>query len=223
MPLTEHLVELRRRLIVSLLILAAGSAAVFHFSGEFLNWLARPVGSLIFVAPTEAFYTRLRLAVYGGFLLTLPLILHQVWLFTARAIEPRWRKMFLSMLPLSYGLFLLGSALCLYLVVPTAMKFLLSYGSEGVEPMITLGAYLDFVTGLSLSFGFVFQLPLVFYSLNRMGILQRSRLVKLRRHIYLLCFLSSAFLTPGPDVVTQLCLALPALVLFELSLLAMKR
>src|SRR3989338_1260281 len=75
MPLTEHLVELRRRLIVSLLILAAGSAAVFHFSGEFLNWLARPVGSLIFVGPTEAFYTRLRLAVYGGFFLAPPPVL----------------------------------------------------------------------------------------------------------------------------------------------------
>lgn len=223
MPFADHLVELRRRLIVSLVILAAGSAAAYHFSGYFLGWLARPVGALVFVAPTEAFYTRLRLAVYGGFVLTLPLLLHQAWLFTARALDRRWRRLLLSMIPASYGLFLLGSSICLFLVVPAAMKFLLSYGSEGVKPMITLSSYLDFVTGLSLSFGAVFQLPLVLYGLNRMGILERSRLVEFRRHIYLLCFFGAALLTPGPDVVSQLCLALPALALFELTMLAMKR
>ena len=89
--------------------------------------------------------------------------------------------------------------------------------------MITLAAYLDFVTGLALAFGAVFQLPLVLYALNRMGIVERRALSGLRRQAWLLCFLGAAFLTPGPDIVTQLSLAIPAVLLFELTLLAMRR
>ena len=111
MPLIEHLAELRKRLIQALLILAAGSAVVFHYSTEFLNWLALPVGQLVFVAPTEAFYTRLRVAVFGGFALTLPLLLHQTWLFTARALEAKWRGLLLRLLPLSYAMFVMGAGL----------------------------------------------------------------------------------------------------------------
>ena len=223
MPFTEHLVELRRRLIASLLILGAAAAVTFHYSGSFLSWLARPVGHLIFLAPTEAFYTRLKVALYGGFILGLPLILHQAWLFVGRAIDRRWRRMLLAMLPVAYGLFMLGVAICLFIVVPAAMKFLLSYGSDDIRPQMTLSAYLEFVAGLSLAFGAVFQTPLVLYGLNRMGIVQRAALTEYRRHIYLLCFIASAFLTPGPDVVSQISLAVPAIVLFELTLLAMSR
>ena len=96
MPFTEHLIELRQRLINSLIILACGSAVMFYFSGELLNWIARPVGQLVFIAPAEAFHTRIKLATYGGFLLTLPLLLHQVWLFVARAFDQRWRRRLLT-------------------------------------------------------------------------------------------------------------------------------
>lgn len=222
-PLVEHLAELRRRLIVSLLILCAASAFVFQRSGDLLTWLSGPVGGLIFVAPTEAFYTRLRVAVFGGFLLSLPLLLHQVYLFIARALEARWRRLILTLLPLSYGLFLLGAALSLWVVVPAAMRFLLSYGSEGVKPLMSLGAYLEFVTGLCLAFGTVFQLPLVLYALNRMGVVSRQTLAAWRGPMWLACFALSALLTPGPDVVSQIALAVPAVLLFELSLLAMSR
>ena len=223
MPLVEHLVELRRRLIASLLILGTGTLLTYRYSGLLLSWITRPAGSVVFTAPTEAFYTRLKLALYGGFVLTLPLILHQAWLFTARAISRRWRRTLLAMVPLSYLLFLFGASLCVFVVVPAAMRFLLSYGSEGVKPLMTLGAYLEFVTGLSLAFGAVFQLPLVLYALNRMGILQSRQLREYRRHIYLLCFIAAAFLTPGPDVVSQISLAVPAILLFEITLAAMAR
>jgi sec-independent protein translocase protein TatC len=223
MPLVAHLAELRTRLIQSLLILALGSAIAFHYSGAFLSWLARPVGQLVFIAPTEAFYTRLQVAVFGGFVMTLPLLLHQAWLFTARAIDARWRLLLLRLLPLSYGMFLLGACLCLFAVVPAAMRFLLAYGSEGVRPMLTLGAYLDFVSGLTLAFGAVFQMPLILYALNRTGVLALSTLAGLRPHAWFACFVGAAFLTPGPDIVTQLSLAVPAVILFELTLLAMRR
>lgn len=220
-PLVEHIVELRQRLINSLLYLAAGSAVGFHYSAPLLSWLAKPAGQLVFIAPTEAFYTRLKAGVFGGLLLTLPLILHQVWLFVGRALAPRFRRLVLRMVPISYGLFLLGAALAVFVVVPAAMKFLLSYGSDGIRPMITLGAYLEFVTGLSLAFGAMFQTPLVLFTLNRMGMVSRRALREKWRHVWLLAFVLSALLTPGPDLISQLCLALPTIVLFEITLLAL--
>ena len=220
MPFTQHLVELRERIIWSLVILLVGAGAAFRFSEPFLNWLAKPVGQLVFIAPAEAFHTRFKLAFYGGFLLTLPLLLHQVWLFVARAFSKQWRLRLLTMLPLSYGLFMGGVALCLYLVVPAAVKFFLSYASEGVRPLITLSAYLSFVTTLSLAFGVVFQFPLVLYTLNWMGILDKKALLPHRRLVYFISFVIPAFFTP--DIVGQCSLAGCTIVLFELSLLAMR-
>ena len=219
LPLMEHLLELRRRLIVSLLLVACGAAVSFYYSGVLLSWLARPVGGLVFISPMEAFHTRMKLALYGGFFLSLPLLLHQVWLFTARALEPRWRRGLLMMAPLSYVLFMGGAAFCLTAVVPAAMRFLLSFGSEGVKPLMSLGAYVSFVTTLTLAFGAIFQFPLVLYLLDWMGILKKSQLTPRRRLVYLATFIVPAFFTP--DVVGQISLALCMIALFELSLLAM--
>jgi sec-independent protein translocase protein TatC len=221
MPLLEHLVELRRRLLVSLLLLGVGTAIMLHFSGPLLSWLTRPVGALVFTVPTEAFYTRLKVALYGGFLLTLPLLLHQAWLFMARAFDKRLRRMLLGLVCASYFLFLLGAGICFFFVVPTALRFLLSYGSGELRPLLTLSAYLEFVIGLSLAFGIVFELPLILYAANRLGMLERGTLISMRRPVYLLCFVAAAFLTPGPDLISQISLAIPAIVLFEISLLTM--
>src|SRR6185369_11964857 len=100
MPFTEHLVELRSRIIASLLIWGAGSVLAFFFCDRLLDLLARPVGNLVFTAPAEAFHAYVRLSLYGGFLLTLPLLLHQVWLFVARALPAVWRRRLLTLVPL---------------------------------------------------------------------------------------------------------------------------
>ncbi|MBI4374924.1 MAG: twin-arginine translocase subunit TatC [Elusimicrobia bacterium] len=221
MPLVEHLAELRRRLIVSLILLAAAAAFAFGFSASLLSWLSVPAGGLVFVAPTEALYTRLRVAVYAGFLLALPLILHQAWLFVARALEPIWRRSLAQLLPFSYLLFILGTVLALGLVAPAAMGFLISAGPEGVRPMISVGAYLDFLIGLSLAFGMLFQLPVVMLALNRAGALSRRKVSGLRRPIYLGLIAAAALLTPGPDVFSQVALSLPSIALFEMTLLFM--
>lgn len=220
MPFAAHLVELRQRLIWSLTILVAGAALVFQFLEKFLNWLARPVGQLVFIAPAEAFHARYKLAFYGGFLLTLPLLLHQLWLFVARALSREWRTRLLRMVPLSYGLFMAGVLLCLYLVVPAAMRFFMSYGSEGVRPLISLDAYLSFVTTMSLAFGAVFQFPVALYILNWMGVLDKQALRPQRRLVYFLSFIVSAFLTS--DLVGQFSLASCTIMLFELTMLAMR-
>jgi sec-independent protein translocase protein TatC len=221
MPFSAHLIELRERVIWSLAIVGAGALVAYQFSGEILSFLAKPAGQLVFIAPAEAFETRMKIGFYGGFVLTLPLVLHQVWLFVARALDASWRRTILSMLPAAYGLFLLGAGLCLWLVVPAAMRFFYSFGTDGVKPLISLGAYLSFVTTMSLAFGATFQLPLVLVILNRLGVVDRETLAERRRPMYFAAFVFSALL--GPDVFTQFCLALSIALLFEIALLAMRR
>ncbi|MBI5629494.1 MAG: twin-arginine translocase subunit TatC [Elusimicrobia bacterium] len=223
MPLAEHLIELRERLILCLLAWGVAAAAVYRYSGAALSWLVRPAGTLVFLAPTEAFMTRLKVGCYGGFMLAFPFIFSQAWLFVARAFDKNWRRKLVPILPASFFLFLLGSGLCLTVVVPAAMRFLLAYGTENLKPLLSLGAYLDFALGLALSFGLAFQLPLVLYLLNQAGLVSRTQLASWRRPAYFLCFVSAAFLTPGPDVISQASLALPAALLYELSLLLMRR
>ena len=223
MSLVEHLAELRSRLIAALSATAAGTVVAWAWSGEFLSWLARPAGGLVFLAPTEAFFTRFKVAMFGGFLLALPIVLHQVWAFTARALGPRMRKMVSLILPVSYVLFVAGVLLAVLFVVPNAMRFLIAYGSPDVRPLLSVAAYVEFVATLALAFGAVFQLPLVLLLLDRLGIVTRSGLAAKRRVVYFAGFVAAAMLTPGPDVISQLALAVPIALLFELSLLAMRR
>lgn len=221
-PLVEHLEELRQRLIWSLASVALGTAAVWSRAGEVLSLLARPVGGLIFTAPTEAFFTRLKVAMFGGLLLALPVVLYQAWAFVARALGRGLRRAVSRILPVSYVLFLAGAALSIRVVVPAAMRFLISYGGDGVAPMLAVGAYMDFVVSLSLAFGVVFQVPLALVLLNRAGVIERATLAAGRRYAWLGAFVAAAMLTPGPDVISQVALGVPLLLLFELSLLFMR-
>ncbi|MFA6004065.1 MAG: twin-arginine translocase subunit TatC [Elusimicrobiota bacterium] len=216
--LVSHLIELRRRLIFIFLYLLLGTALCYRWSGDLLSGLARNAGGVIFTYPTEAFMVRLKVALWVGALAALPLMLHQVWLFVARALPPELRRSGKFVVPASYLLFLAGAAAALLLVVPAAMRVLLAFGSDDIRPLMTLSGYLDFVTGMTLAFGGVFQLPVALYLLNRMGWVSRRALAQRRRYAYLLIFIAAALLTPGPDMFTQLALALPAGVVFELTL-----
>ena len=221
MSFVEHLGELRQRLIWCVGFLIAGAALVYSWSEEFMKRLAKPVGELVFVQPMEAFDTRFKVAFYGGFLLALPLILHQIWLFVARAVGPNARRMVLRLLPLSYALFLAGAAMCFFVVVPPATAFFLSFGTANIKPFISLGAYLDLVVRMTLSFGAAFQLPLVMFGLNRIGLISRSQLAAVRRPFYFVSFIVGAVFT-SPEVFTQLCLAFPLIILFEVAVLVMR-
>jgi len=221
-PLTAHLVELRRRLIFCLAYWGAGTVLCYGWSGRLLTWLARSAGGVVFTLPTEAFMVRLKAAAFTGLLAALPLILHQAWLFVARAFSPGLRRLALGLAAASYLLFALGAAIAMFVVVPSAMRFLLAFGSEEIRPLMTLSGYLGFVTGLALAFGAVFQMPIVMVLLNRMGIVSRRTLRSRWRFVYLGAFIVAGVLTPAPDAFSQIALAVPTILIFELTLLALR-
>jgi len=128
----------------------------------------------------------------------------------------------LVILPVSYFLFLSGVSLAVFFVIPNAVRFLMAYGSDQVQPLFAVGAYLEFVTMLALAFGLVFQIPLVLLFLHRAGIVSYEMLASKRRYIYFAGVVMAALLTPGPDVISQIALAIPTVFLFEVTLMIMR-
>lgn len=222
MSFVGHLEELRKRLLICLVALCAASVACYWYCDAFISFLTRPVGSLVFLAPAEAFLSRLKIAFFAGFLISAPVILYQAWHFVVLALTDKERKALFWILPCSYLLFIAGCALCLFAVQPAAIQFLLAYGSDDLRPLLTVSAYLKFTVSLALAFGLLFQLPLVLFFLHWMNIVSLERLNAWRRTVYLASFIVAALLTPGPDIFSQILLALPTLALYEVSLFAMR-
>ncbi|MBI4051989.1 MAG: twin-arginine translocase subunit TatC [Elusimicrobia bacterium] len=218
LTLVEHLEELRKRLFVCVVSILICSVFAYHYSEFIFHRLAQPVGSLVFLAPAEAFLTRLKIALWVGFFISIPVVLFETWRFVVQGLTEREKKALFWILPSSYVLFSLGAVLALGVVVPAAMRFLMAYGSEDLRPFLTASAYIRFVLFLTLSFGFLFQLPLVLFFLNWLGIVTPFQLGSYRRMIYLGSFVVAAVLTPGPDIFSQVLLAVPTIFLYEISL-----
>lgn len=219
LTLVEHLNELRWRLIVSLIAIALGAIPGYLFSDEIFSALARPVGKLVFLSPTEALMAKIKLSFFGGLFLALPVVLYQVWAFISSGLHLKEKRYILIYLPSSILLFLAGAGFCYLLVLPLGVKLLLSYGGESLVPMISIRAYLSFVMMLLISFGTIFVLPLAILFLTRIGLIKPGLLTKNRRYAILLIFILAAVITPTVDIVTQLFLAVPLFLLYELSII----
>lgn len=222
-PVTDHLEELRRRIIACLVTCLLSTAVAWIFVDDALNWLAQPVGTFVFTTPAEAFFVRLRLALGMGVLMAFPIILYQVWRFVEVALEVRERALVKSILPASCALFYVGMVIALFGVVPLTARFLLEFGGPNLRPMISLKAYLSFVFWMIVGFGLFFQLPLAIVSLSRAGIVNPWKLTLYRKHVILGIVVVAALLTPGPDIISQLMLAVPSWLLFEISLVIARR
>ncbi len=221
MTLIEHLTELRARLIRSFLAIGIGFIITYSFSLKIFDVLKRPIGKLVFLSPTEAFFTRLKVSFFAGFLLALPYILWEIWGFIAIALKRHERKYTVIFIISALVFFVLGGSFGFFVILPLGLKFLLGYGLPGVNPMISVGKYTSFVIGVILVFGTVFEMPLFFLFLAKLGIITPKFMSKNRPYIVLIIFILAALLTP-PDVVTQVLLALPMLLLYELSLIIVK-
>jgi sec-independent protein translocase protein TatC len=228
LPFTEHLEELRKRLIVSFVAVGIGFVLSYGFKEKIFTLLTRPLISamgegdkLIFTSLPEAFFTYLKVALLSGLMLAAPVVIYQFWMFVAPGLYKNERRMLMPIVFLS-SLFFVGGALFGYFVVfPFGFKFLLGFASETIQPLPSMREYLGFSAKLLLAFGAVFELPLVLTFMARMGLVTVDFLKKNRKYAVLLFFAGSAILTP-PDVVTQVMMALPLMVLYEISIFGAK-
>ncbi|NMB16512.1 MAG: twin-arginine translocase subunit TatC [Firmicutes bacterium] len=218
MTLVGHLTELRRRLIIALLAIIGFSIIGYVFSEQIIKVLTVPIGELIFLSPTEAFYTHIRVAIYAGFILALPVVIHQVWRFVLPALNQNERRLLYLLVPLSVLLFFLGLAFSFFIVIPFGMRFFLGFSGPGLRPMLTLDYYISFVITITIPFGILFQLPLVQGFLIRFRLVTVKQLERMRKYVVVGAFVVGALFTP-PDVLSQVFLAVPLILLFELGLI----
>ena len=234
-PLMEHLVELRRRLMWALAAIFAAFLVCFWFAKPIYNLLLWPYRvaagvdapiELIYTAPQEFFFTQVKLALFGAIFIAFPVIATQLYMFVAPGLYRAERKAFLPFLVATPVLFLLGAALVYFAAMPLAMKFFLSMqetGDSGVQILLTarVSEYLSLIMTLMLGFGICFQLPVLLTLLARAGLVTADGLKRYRKHAIIAVFVAAAILTP-PDPISQLALALPTLLLYELSIFAVK-
>jgi len=215
----QHLEELRNRILFSLVLIIICTAGAYSFIRQIMNFIIKSVDKLYFMSPTEAFWVQLKLALFVGLYFALPFIFYQIWKFVELGLRPNEKKYVLFLSIGSFLLFTLGGGFCYFFVVPVAIKFLLSYASETLIPLISVSKYLSFVGCLVFAFGLTFQLPLILMFLARLEIISSATLRRFRRFAILGSFIIGAALTPTPDMVNQTLLALPIIILYELSIL----
>lgn len=210
--------ELRYRILISLAAIAIGTSIAFWKIKPIVAYLAKPVGHLVFLSPTEAFMAYFKLAFFVGLFLASPVILFQIWGFVSSALKEKEQKMFLFFLPFSVILFLCGTAFAFFIVIPLALKFLINFAGPEVLPVISISEYLSFITILTLIFGAVFELPIAIIILSKLGIVTPAFLSKNRKWAILIIFIAAALLTPTPDAFTQMLMAIPMIILYEISI-----
>ncbi|MCR5833413.1 MAG: twin-arginine translocase subunit TatC [Selenomonadaceae bacterium] len=223
MSLTEHLTELRSRVIKSLLAIVVGSCIAYFFLDGITEMLTLPVGKLYYMKPGEAFFTYLKIDIAAGFLIALPIIFYQAWEFFLPALTKNERSVMGVLVPASVLLFFAGLAFSFFLILPAALKFFMGFGaeSETLQAMFSFGNYFDFVIWFLLPFGFVFELPLVIIVLGKLGMLTSEKLGKYRRYVFFMSFVIGAVVT-SPDIITQIAVAIPVVLLYELGYLVVK-
>lgn len=220
MTIVEHLEELRRRLLIAFAALGVGAAIGFAFVDRVLDLLIRQlqVPHVVFFAPAEALFIRIKIALLLGVFIGLPVILYQLWAFVAVGLTGAERRAVRGLLPPSLVLFALGAAFGVFVIMPVGVRVLLGYQTEKVQPMLAVGPALSFLMAFMLAFGFIFQLPIAVVFLVRMGLVSPATLAAGRRYAIVGIAVLSAVLTPGTDVVSQMLMAVPTYALYELSI-----
>ncbi|MDZ4165593.1 MAG: twin-arginine translocase subunit TatC [Smithellaceae bacterium] len=224
LPLIAHLEELKTRLIRAIIALGAGFLICYGLKEQLFAIITRPLvkvlpagAHLIFIAPAEAFVTYLKISFYFGLFISSPYIFLQVWKFISPGLYDHEKKHVVPFVIFATLLFLLGALFCYFFVIPLAFEFFLAFTSEFLKPMFTMKEYLSLSLQLIFLFGLSFELPVFIFFLAKIGLVDASFLSRHRRYAILLIFIIAAILTP-PDVVSQVMMAVPLMVLYEISI-----
>lgn len=217
-PLRDHLQEFRKRLIICLVVVAIAALACYNYVDDIIALLSGPAGKLYFMDPSEVFFTYMEIALYAGILLTLPVLLYEVWAFVAPALWPEERRAVLVILPTAVILFYVGLVFAYYLVIPAAVTFFMGFATQTLQPMFSLESYLSFILALTLPFGFIFELPLIVVFLAKIGLVTGDFLKGKRKILIVIAFIFAAVISPTTDIFTQTMIAVPLIVLYEISL-----
>ena len=222
--LKPHIADLRKRLTISTITVVVMFFACFTFYEPILEWMMAPVKhalpagtSMIAVEIQETFFTAMKVAFFGGFIISLPVIFWQLWLFLAPGLYDHEKKLVVPFVFFATLMFLLGAAFAYYIVVPIGFDFLIAFGNSVVSVLPSIGKYVGFFTKLMIGFGIAFELPVITFFLAKIGIVNDQMLKDFFRYAVVLIFIISAILTP-PDVISQVLMAAPLLILYGVSI-----
>lgn len=220
MSILEHLDELRKRLIICIISIITFSLIAYLKSDEIIIFIKQGVVdiNLIFITPVEGFLVKLKVALFAGVIVSVPIIFWQIILFFSPALYRKEKIIFISIIILGTLLFFIGIYFCFTFILPATMKVLLSFGKESMQPMLSADKYFSFLFILILVTGVIFQLPLFMILLSMLGIIEYKILVKYRKIVLFNIFVLTAVLTPTPDAVTLCLVALPMVLLYEFGL-----
>lgn len=214
-PITFHLEELRRRLIICLAAWLLGSIISYIYAEDIIAVVSAPAGKLYFLNPAEVFFSYLEIATFTGFLGTLPIHCYEFWRFLRPALRGREVTTALWFIPSALLLFYSGSAFAFFWVLPAAIQFFMGFAMVSLQPMFSLSAYLSFFIAFLLPFALGFELPLVLLVLSRLGMVTAAMLKAKRRVFILLAFIFAGVVSPTTDMFTQTCIAIPMIVLYK--------
>ncbi len=228
MSFTEHLEELRYRLVRILIAIGIGFVISYFFSKQLFYFLTLPLlevlpknNTLIFTALPEAFFTYLKISFFAGIFLASPYIFYQIWKFISPGLYQEEKKYVVPFVIVSTIFFITGVSFGYFVVFPFGFKFFISFQNDYIKALPTLKQYLGFSMKLLFAFGVVFEMPVIMYFLAKIKVINSKLLTKNRKYTILLIFIAAAILTP-PDVFTQILMACPLIILYEISIFVVK-
>ncbi|MDX1808073.1 MAG: twin-arginine translocase subunit TatC [Sulfurospirillaceae bacterium] len=223
--LRPHLVELRKRLFISLAVVFIMFFACFSFWEPILAWMIAPLNGVlppnshvIFTKVQEPFFTAIKVSFFAGIIISLPVLFWQFWLFVAPGLYEDEKKLVLPFVLSATLMFVAGSMFCYYMVVPIGFNFLINFGSQLFTALPSIGEYVGFFTKLLVGFGIAFELPVITFFFAKLGLVDDAALIHFFRYAIIIIFAVAAVLTP-PDVLTQFLMAGPLVVLYGLSII----